>query len=187
MPTSLVSTGVQFPDNSIQTTAAGSSAMVKITATTISSATANVQFSVNANSVYAYYMLSMYKPSVTGSTNRTGRFRVSRDGSTFLDTNSYLQGYDQYDNSGYMGAFDRTDSSNSQGQQTIVYIYVANTGIFSAMSAINGRRPSESATTAAWGTPSSWQGGGANIVAFQLYPETGTISGGTYTLYGVTK
>lgn len=57
MAVSLVSTGVQFPDSTIQTTAAGGGTVVFISSTILSSSTASVAFTGLSNSVYAYYIL----------------------------------------------------------------------------------------------------------------------------------
>jgi hypothetical protein len=55
MPTSLISTGVQFPDNSIQTTAASAGAMILLQTVTASGAS-TVGFS-GVNSTYSTYII----------------------------------------------------------------------------------------------------------------------------------
>jgi hypothetical protein len=188
MPTSLVSTGVQFPDSSIQTTAASAAPVVLISSTVVSSAVSSLTFSVSASSVYAYYMLYMKNPVCAGGSNRSGRFRVSRDGSTFLTNTSYLMGYDSYESQGYMGFFNSSAGSSGVAVQSLSYINVADTGLFTVAQIHMGCSPSNSATTGTFSTASSWQGGGANIVAFMLLPETGVnITAGTYSFYGVRK
>lgn len=57
MATSLVSTGVQFPDNSIQTTAAGASGLVLVASVTATTNSSTMAIESGFTSTYANYML----------------------------------------------------------------------------------------------------------------------------------
>jgi hypothetical protein len=82
MATSLVSTGVQFPDATIQTTAAGASPMVLLTTTTASGATSYNLFTSSFSNTYTQYKIIYTIIKTTGSDTNYNRFRLLLDGSS---------------------------------------------------------------------------------------------------------
>lgn len=89
MAVSLVSTGVQFPDSTIQTTAAGASAMVKIQTQTFSGSS-GVDFTSGLTSTYKNYMFVLTNLQL-GTPN--GDFRMnfsSNGGSTYAVGIDYI-------------------------------------------------------------------------------------------------
>lgn len=83
MATSLVSTGVQFPDSSIQTTAAGASPITLITTTTASAAS-EVAFT-GLSSTYVKYIIEL--TNVSSSVNNTNLYiRTSTNNGSSYDS-----------------------------------------------------------------------------------------------------
>jgi hypothetical protein len=84
MPTSLVSTGVQFPDSTIQTTAASASPYVTLLAQTVTSATSQVAVSFNP-ALYVAYECYVLLPITTA--NACGLQFSTNAGSTWITSN----------------------------------------------------------------------------------------------------
>lgn len=89
MAVSLVSTGVQFPDSTIQTTAASASPMVLLTTTTASGATSYNLFTSSFSNTYTQYKILYTIIKTTGSDINYNRFRLILDGSQVTTGNVY--------------------------------------------------------------------------------------------------
>lgn len=107
MPTSLVSTGVQFPDSSIQTTAAGPSSFTLLGTLNTTSGTSQTLSGLNLTS-YQYLYIAIAGVSYTASSSTlrlgdgsNGQFRLTSFGSTSLAYSGWatvsLRGYGTYE------------------------------------------------------------------------------------------
>lgn len=88
MPTSLVSTGVQFPDSTIQTTAASASSFTFLNTTTVAANTQIVDITTPFTSSYKHFLIVGTNIIRTGPTsNSTVNLQIYRGGS--LVTSDY--------------------------------------------------------------------------------------------------
>ena len=194
MATSLVSTGVQFPDSTIQTTAAGGGTVVFISSTTISSSTASVAFTGLSNSTYSYYILEFSNLYLTSDDTLT--IRLSSDnGSTYLTTgyNGILiyagAGVGQYSISngspntiaGYAQAVGTAAANTCAG-----FIELHNVGVEGGIFTYRTGNKS-SANYAGYQAGSGGLYGNATYNAFRLQATSANISAGKFYLYGVKK
>jgi hypothetical protein len=184
MATSLVSTGVQFPDNSIQTTAAGASALVLISTLTASGAS-NVAWTGLAT--YDTYLL-LFK-NVTMS-NSYVTYQVGTGGGPTYITSGYVGG------KGFTGtASDITSTTisattpelhfpNTNGPASgAVYFYnMTGANKVNAVSQVGQQRTGLSMSFA-----NSYQNVTTGpYTAIKIAPETSTFSG-TFSLYGISQ
>lgn len=192
MATSLVSTGVQFPDSTIQTTAAGAGGLTLISSTSISPGSSAANFLSSFSSTYDDYIVYIddYKPSAnsnlylqfaTGGSADTGSnygFVVLGANSTFGGTPGYIaQNSDTQINMNYgvtVGTagtsfsllFQNVNSTNykSVSVQALVFQTYATSNV--------GNAVYKAANTAS---------------GFTIWPTSATISSGTVRIYGVQK
>lgn len=94
MPTSLVSTGVQFPDNTTQTTAAAASGLTLLQTITASGSPSSVDLETGIGSTYNFYLVTY-----TDVTPNTGsaflRLQMKLDG-TYRTSGYFVQGVGGY-------------------------------------------------------------------------------------------
>lgn len=81
MAVSLVSTGVQFPDSTIQTTAAGASGLTLISTTTASGSPSQVNITSGFSSTYNDYLIIFENVRLTGVSSSGGLMRIYIGGS----------------------------------------------------------------------------------------------------------
>lgn len=196
MAVSLVSTGVQFPDSSIQTTAAGSSAMVRIQSQTFSGAS-TVDFTTGINSSYKNYVFYFDQVFCSTTSNATFLMYFSNDGgstytgvSTFSTTYASLNinngTWSYYANSSALSAarlLDQWSSSSNDGLVgTVLLANPSNTSIQKTiMGNFSARNPT--GEYCPWVAAAKWASSTAvNAVRFT---GAGTITG-TIVLYGLT-
>lgn len=90
MPTSLVSTGVQFPDSTIQTTAASASSFTFLNTTTVTSTTQIVDITTPFTSSYKHFLIVGTNISRSGpTTNTTVNLQIYRGGSLVTGTYAF--------------------------------------------------------------------------------------------------
>jgi hypothetical protein len=181
MPTSLVSTGVQFPDSTIQTTAAGASNVVKISSTTVSSAVSAVNVTSGlSTSTYGIFLIHVIFPTI--SNGDTIGLQVSSNGGSTYATSGYQ----------INGSADRlwmsvSSTSNSNSGYVWLFMNAGNTYVTGANIGTFGNNTG--------GTQgSSYVGGGTtNAIRFVAAAgsgptsQSGNITGGTYIVYGFVK
>ncbi len=189
MATSLVSTGVQFPDSTIQTTAAGASGLTLLSTVTASGAS-QADFTGLSSTAYMYYQL--IGKNILPSTQMTLELLVStNNGSSFVTTgySNYFGGFGtaSYDGGRQLSAaviaIAGIHNTSWRGNIVINLFPNASGGYFS-MNALNFGTADYFSTITGGIT-----GGGNNasttaVNAVRLRPSTGTFSG-TFKLYGV--
>lgn len=195
MAVSLISTGVQFPDSTIQTTASGASGLNLVTTVTASgAATADVE---NAMTAYDRYVItfdgvtssvapgSLYATLKIGGTYRTDAFYYWVGGQFYSGTSSttYIRAHPGSSMTLVQNQFDTGASNNVSG-----YIYLST--------------PSSATHKRVWGQLAyTFQGGGgfrdtvfggqyenipsSTLTGVRFYTD-GTITG-TFRLYGYAK
>jgi len=113
MAVSLVSTGIQFPDASIQTTAASAgspSAMVYLSTVTITSNTANVDIENAFNSTYSTYVIIANNVNANASSNNSRLYCRLKVGGTYQTSGYRWQMTDNTSGSG--SSFSGAGSAN---------------------------------------------------------------------------
>lgn len=196
MAVSLVSTGVQFPDSSIQTTAASASSWVYLSTTTASnSSTVDVENAFDSTySTYVIIISDMY-PNTT-NTNLQVRFKLA---GAYVDVNYKYMGTDNTTNtpSSYSGY-----GATSQGQGVLTrYQYGASASrvMSSTMFISNPSNTSSNKYVYGFGTYNqnndahisqtySVQNSGSTsaLTGVRFFMSSGaTITAGTFRLYGI--
>jgi len=127
MATSLVSTGVQFPDATIQTTAATASApspMVLLTTTTASGATSYNLFTSSFSNTYTQYLMTyqINKPTAAFEEFKN-KIQLIVDGSTKTTNYIYIGTY--WQGAGGGGGTAYTYASSSSGTSQFPNTYAA--------------------------------------------------------------
>jgi hypothetical protein len=191
MPTSLISTGVQFPDNSIQTTAAGAAALTFISSTTASSS-ATVSFTGLAT--YDQFIIAL--SDVKLASGNTFRLLFSTDnGATYLSTSYFFS---------TTGAITNAGNVNNGGASA-AQILLNSAQPISATNSISGNvnlfgLPSASVRPMGTSQLCSFDSGNTTISntafghataqtinAVRFQANTGNIASGTFRLYGVSN
>ena len=189
MATSLVSTGVQFPDSTIQTTAAGASGLTLLSTVTASGAS-QADFTGLSPTAYMYYQL--IGKNILPSTQMTLELLVSTNNGSSFVTTGYSNYFGGFGTSSYDGgrqlsaaviAIAGIHNTSWRGNIVINLFPNASGGYFS-MNALNFGTADYFSTITGGIT-----GGGNNasttaVNAVRLRPSTGTFSG-TFKLYGV--
>ena len=195
MATSLVSTGVQFPDSSIQTTAAGASGLTFISSQTISSTVASMDFTSGISSTYDSYFVVFSNFQIQNG----GRIALRlRQGSTFV-TSGYATYFFSVQNGNVFNAnFDTNATflmSNQSGTPDNAgyssgYFTLLSANIATArVAAVNGYS-STAGNNGSSSTIQNFSGGLTStgvITGFQFLSQSGNLNGGTATLYGMAK
>lgn len=195
MATSLVSTGVQFPDSTIQTTAAGASAL-KLLSTVTASSSSTVELETGIGSTYDFYLITV--SNVTTDANGIFKARLKVDGS--YNTSAYYGSA----NGGYSGGgnyalamggdpalytaisyISSTSGSTLSGEfwfsnPTSTSVYKTTNWVFSGLDATS---PSAWTTQGAGG----YMGSTSALTGVRFYFTTGSIVTGTFRLYGFSK
>lgn len=196
MAVSLVSTGVQFPDSSIQTTAASASPMVFISSTIVTSSTASVSFTGLSNSTYAYYIIEFSNVFSTSEDVMRAVFSDDNGATYYTSGYNYLsvyggsgvgQIYSTNGNppivAGYPQNFGTSIQNSSSG-----LIQLHNVGVSGGGGMITYTTGSKNNSQ----TPSTQIGNGGffgntTYNAVRLAPSSASFSGGNFYLYGVKK
>lgn len=203
MAVSLVSTGVQFPDSSIQTTAASASSMTLISTTTSTSGS-TVTFT-GMTSAYRSYMISVtnlrisYTPVGTGGVRGINMRLSNTNGSSYATTGYLYCDGTTFNISGSGSAQADTNfaSNNLTGSNVNAEIIIYNPGVavsgtwmiygVTTYSAPPGYGNSETRKILTAGAMVTAGGAGySSINAVQFYPDGAyTFTSGTWKLYGV--
>lgn len=196
MAVSLVSTGIQFPDSTIQTTAASASSMVKIQTQTFSGAS-SVTFSSGITSTYKSYLLIFTNIYSTTASNASLSFDISADGGSTWLTNwasgwaslnttnapNFYNSWSASRNSAWMAdQWSNSSSSTLSGQ-----LLIANptgTGSYKQVSGYFVMNSGSGEPSPSFATANNKNAVSSVINAFRVY-GSGTITG-TLSLYGIT-
>jgi hypothetical protein len=195
MATSLVSTGVQFPDSTIQTTAATASApsaTVFISSTIVASSTASVAFTGLSNSTYAYYVLEFTNLYFTS--NDSLLIQLSSDNGASYATGGYNGtvvwggagvGQTAYTNASYIVIGGIAQQVGNTTTNTCAgFIEIHNAGVEGGIFTFNtGNKATNNVTSAQSGAGGLLSGAAWN--AFKLQGLSYNIAGGRFYLYGV--
>ena len=195
MAVSLISTGVQFPDNSIQTTAAGASAMV-LAATATASSSSEIVFN-NLSSSYRAYMLE-YDSLYLSTANQNLLMTIStNNGSSYLTANyqralvrnaGTLSGnYSSGDSIFYIGSLGGYSGTATNTGSGIIYMFAPNTsGQYSQyyMETVTF----DNSNTLEMLAGSMLNSGSTSAVnAVRLKSSSGNIAAGNFRLYGLVN
>lgn len=195
MAVSLISTGVQFPDNSIQTTAAGASAMV-LAATATASNSSAIVFNNLSNS-YRAYMLE-YDSVYLSSANQNLLMTIStNNGSSYLTANyaralvrnaGTLSGnYSGNDSVFYIGTLAGFSGTSTTTGSGIIYIFAPNTsGIYSQYYMETATFDNSNNFEMVAGSMGN-NGTTSAVNAVRLTSSSGNIAAGNFRLYGLVN
>lgn len=195
MAVSLISTGVQFPDNSIQTTAAGASAMV-LAATATASSSSEIVFN-NLSTTYRAYLVE-YDQVYLASNNQNLLMQISTDnGSSYISSNyqrvgfymttSTVQGNVETAASflyiGSLGGWSNSSSRRGAGQ---VMMFAPNTGgspqLFTHTSVTLNASGNNEITQMVMQNSST-----SAVNAIKFFSSSGNIAAGNFRLYGLVN
>lgn len=125
MAVSLVSTGVQFPDSTIQTTAASASPMVLLTTTTASGATSYDLFTSSFSNTYTQYLMTyQINKTTTASEQFYNKVQLIVDSSRL--TTNYMYIGTLINGGGGVNSQAYTYASSSSGTSEIPRTYGGN-------------------------------------------------------------
>jgi hypothetical protein len=124
MAVTLVSTGVQFPDNSIQTTAASASPWVIISNTTVSSAVAQIAVTINTSLYSAFQLFCSFPQSSSG---QNIGFQTSNNGGSTYSTGGYI-----LNGEGGRNMFTICGSQSDQNASGFCFFYVGPNGAYTS-------------------------------------------------------
>lgn len=169
MATSLVSTGVQFPDSTIQTTAAGASGLTLLsTVTASSSSTVNIETGIGSS--YDFYLITV--TNVTTDANGIFRGRMKLGGSYRTD------GYYAMSNGGYAGG----SGNLAVNQNSADSFQLALSNISSVTnSTLSGEFWFSNPTSTSVLKLANWVFGGYNYDGGSYHTIQGTGGNGNYT------
>lgn len=179
MAVSLVSTGVQFPDSSIQTTAASASPWVVISNTTVSSAVSQIAVTINT-SLYSVFQIFYSFPQ--SSSGQDLGFQISTNGGSSYSTGGYI-----LNGEGGRTMFNICGSQNNQYGSGFCFFYAGPNGCYTT-----GFRQTM------YGATSGGNFGGANstanVNAIRLITGSdsgqapnGNLTAGTFVVLGLKK
>jgi hypothetical protein len=154
MPTSLVSTGVQFPDNSIQTTAASASAVALVQTVTANNTTGNLEFPSVFGS-YHYVQIVMGNCVPINSNNPIRFETTANNGSSYQTSN-------------FGGNFNGTLMSNAGGKDQVSGWQIGISAVWKFV------RPNLQTS------PARWSGQFENGVFINSDANYQTLSGGSF-------
>jgi len=192
--TSLVTTGVQFPDTTIQTTAAQLPAMVYLsTFTASSSSTIDVEHAFDSTySTYVVIVSGVYPSNSAASFNL--RLKIGgtyQTGSTYTghlgEISNASSGYLGFGYQGYAEMYLARSCSNDSAKTISQTIYIPNPSNTSEHKGVYGSGistdTSSSIVTNSIG--GKFTNSTSALTGLRFYFSAGTITGGTFRLYGI--
>jgi hypothetical protein len=197
MATSLVSTGVQFPDSSIQTTAAGNTAFVFISTQTVSGTPSSVDFTTGISSTYDDYVVVFNNVAMSGA---AAQLKMLFYKSGAFESSSYQVNYiyaasnaSDVLNTNVTDSFVITRQSSTTGANlrsgTINLHNLNSTTAYASGATYSSQNTGSSITgldnAIAFG--GGTQGTAAAVTQLRFQPSTGTFTSGTFRLYGIEK
>ena len=191
MPTSLISTGVQFPDSSIQTTAVGAPGSWVYISTTTASNSATVDITSGFSSTYDTYVI-VFQNLATTLDDRAITTRLYLGGSLVTSVNykirSVLSGSSGFSSptaaAGNAFYFDFDGSTASYGQASGQYtVYNANASSNAKAVSLSAAASSQGRLTLAAG---ALEASGV-VTGIRFFASEGNINTGTFILYGIKK
>ena len=170
MAVSLVSTGVQFPDSTIQTTAAGASGLTLLSTVTASSSS-TVDIETGIGSSYDFYLITVTNVTCGGTGNGIFYSRMKLGGSYRSD------GYYAMSNGGYAGG--SGNLAANQNSQDAFQVSLSNIST-NANSTLSGEYWFSNPTSTSVLKVANWVFGGYNYGG-GYHTMQGTGANGNYT------
>jgi hypothetical protein len=191
MAVTLGSTGVTFPDATIQTTAAGASGSLIFLSSVTASASSTVDLTTTINSTYSSYMVTVTDVRVSETTNIHLRYRVA---GSFISLSNYTSLYMQPATTAAVSSTKVGESfiricesvSASSGNSLNLTMFLANPSgtsyyhqVYGDGSFVNDTPNLARIIFCGYYTSS------AAVDGIRFLPQYGTFTTGTFKLYGI--